>query len=196
MHHDIWDLDLQAPPLLFDVHQQGRSVPAVAIVSKNGLLSARSSHRRADSSGRGTARSRERRAERAGWPTQPFPRAAAAVRAHQFRPDEIATVTPQLRAILRELRREESDALRRPVSAVGFNVVDDQLSRPAGRRELGRRFVRSGARLFVRQHDRPGPGHFIDRQRRHRCRSRAARPAAASTSRRADSCASSRRGDA
>ncbi len=38
VHHDIWDNDLQAAPLLFDAQVGGKSVPAVAIVSKNSLL--------------------------------------------------------------------------------------------------------------------------------------------------------------
>ncbi|MBC2661488.1 pyrroloquinoline quinone-dependent dehydrogenase [Novosphingobium flavum] len=39
VHHDIWDNDLQAPPLLFDwTGKDGRKRPAVAVVSKNGLL--------------------------------------------------------------------------------------------------------------------------------------------------------------
>jgi quinoprotein glucose dehydrogenase len=39
VHHDIWDNDLQAPPLLFDFPlADGSSRPAVAVVSKNSLL--------------------------------------------------------------------------------------------------------------------------------------------------------------
>ncbi len=38
VRHDIWDNDLQAPPLLFDAQVDGRTVPAVAVVSKNSLL--------------------------------------------------------------------------------------------------------------------------------------------------------------
>ncbi len=38
VHHDIWDNDLQAPPVLFDVKKGGRTIPAVAIVSKNSLV--------------------------------------------------------------------------------------------------------------------------------------------------------------
>ncbi|HWU03455.1 MAG TPA: PQQ-binding-like beta-propeller repeat protein, partial [Novosphingobium sp.] len=38
VRHDLWDNDLQAPPLLFDATIRGRKVPAVAVVSKNGLL--------------------------------------------------------------------------------------------------------------------------------------------------------------
>lgn len=38
VRHDIWDNDLQAPPILFDVEKGKRRIPAVAIVSKNGLV--------------------------------------------------------------------------------------------------------------------------------------------------------------
>jgi quinoprotein glucose dehydrogenase len=38
VHHDVWDNDLQAPPLLFDAQVGRRRVPALAVSSKNGLL--------------------------------------------------------------------------------------------------------------------------------------------------------------
>lgn len=38
VRHDIWDADLEAPPLLFDAVVKGRKVPAVAVVSKSALL--------------------------------------------------------------------------------------------------------------------------------------------------------------
>jgi quinoprotein glucose dehydrogenase len=38
VHHDIWDYDLAAPPALFDIHQGGRTIPAVAQITKMGLL--------------------------------------------------------------------------------------------------------------------------------------------------------------
>src|SRR5581483_8756119 len=38
VHHDIWDADAEAPPALIDVKQGGRFIPAVAIVSKSGML--------------------------------------------------------------------------------------------------------------------------------------------------------------
>jgi quinoprotein glucose dehydrogenase len=38
VRHDIWDNDLQAPPVLFDAEVGGRKVPAVGVVSKNALL--------------------------------------------------------------------------------------------------------------------------------------------------------------
>jgi glucose dehydrogenase len=38
VHHDIWDSDLGAAPTLFDVTQNGRRIPAVAQITKMGLL--------------------------------------------------------------------------------------------------------------------------------------------------------------
>lgn len=38
VHHDIWDMDTQSPPMLFDVHRGGRTIPAVATVNKNALM--------------------------------------------------------------------------------------------------------------------------------------------------------------
>lgn len=38
VHHDIWDYDTETPPTLVDVHRDGRTIPAVVIVNKTGLL--------------------------------------------------------------------------------------------------------------------------------------------------------------
>ncbi|HZQ39187.1 MAG TPA: PQQ-binding-like beta-propeller repeat protein, partial [Rhizomicrobium sp.] len=38
VHHDEWDYDVTAPPSLVDVVQNGKKIPAVAQVTKNGLL--------------------------------------------------------------------------------------------------------------------------------------------------------------
>jgi glucose dehydrogenase len=38
VHHDLWDYDLSAPPALFDIHREGRVIPAVAQITKMGLL--------------------------------------------------------------------------------------------------------------------------------------------------------------
>jgi quinoprotein glucose dehydrogenase len=37
LHHDIWDYDLPAPPVLLDITVAGRKIPAVAQVTKSGL---------------------------------------------------------------------------------------------------------------------------------------------------------------
>ena len=38
VHHDIWDYDLAAPPALFDIRRNGQVIPAVAEITKMGLL--------------------------------------------------------------------------------------------------------------------------------------------------------------
>jgi quinoprotein glucose dehydrogenase len=38
VHHDLWDYDVAAPPILFEWRKDGRRVPAVAVASKTGHL--------------------------------------------------------------------------------------------------------------------------------------------------------------
>jgi quinoprotein glucose dehydrogenase len=38
VHHDIWDGDAEAAPALFDVKKGGKTIPAVGVVSKSGLV--------------------------------------------------------------------------------------------------------------------------------------------------------------
>jgi quinoprotein glucose dehydrogenase len=38
IHHDLWDHDPPAPPVLFDVEQHGTTVPALAVTTKSGYL--------------------------------------------------------------------------------------------------------------------------------------------------------------
>ncbi len=38
IHHDLWDYDVATPPLLFDVHREGNTIPAIAIGSKSANL--------------------------------------------------------------------------------------------------------------------------------------------------------------
>ena len=38
IHHDLWDWDLPAPPVLVDVKKDGRTIPALALTGKPGLM--------------------------------------------------------------------------------------------------------------------------------------------------------------
>ncbi len=38
VHHGIWDFDLPAPPVLLDITVEGRNIPAVAQVTKQGFV--------------------------------------------------------------------------------------------------------------------------------------------------------------
>lgn len=38
VHHDLWDFDVATPPLLFEIHRDGKTIPAIAIGSKTANL--------------------------------------------------------------------------------------------------------------------------------------------------------------
>ncbi len=99
VHHDIWDNDLQAPPLLFDFPLPGGVTrPAVAVASKNGLLFvldretgepllpvAEQPFPASDVPGEAAA------------PTQPIPLATPPLARTSFSRDEVADLVPELR---------------------------------------------------------------------------------------------------
>ena len=99
VHHDIWDLDAEAPPLLLDVRQGKRLVPAVAVVSKSGLFFLLNRL-----TGKPLFRVEERPVPASdapgeyAWPTQPFPVKPPPFARQTFSPADVATVTPELQA--------------------------------------------------------------------------------------------------
>jgi len=104
VHHDIWDYDLEAPPLLMDVTRDGRTIPAVAIVSKNALvfiLDRVTGKPVYDVEERPVTQSQVP-VERTS-PTQPFPVKPPPLMPLNFTMDDIATVTPELEAACRKL---------------------------------------------------------------------------------------------
>ena len=38
VHHDLWDYDIPAQPMLVDVKQKGKSIPAVVVGTKMGIV--------------------------------------------------------------------------------------------------------------------------------------------------------------
>jgi quinoprotein glucose dehydrogenase len=100
VHHDIWDNDLQAAPLLFDAQVGGKLVPAVAITSKNGLLFILNRV-----TGKPILPVEERPFPKSNVPgefaspTQPIPTATPPLARTSFDPKtDIADVTPDLKA--------------------------------------------------------------------------------------------------
>jgi quinoprotein glucose dehydrogenase len=103
VHHDIWDLDTQAPPLLLDVKRGRRRVPAVAIVSKSGyffLLDRLT--------GKPLFRVKEQRVPASDVSgevasrTQPVPVKPPPFARQTFSMADVATVTPELEAYCRK----------------------------------------------------------------------------------------------
>lgn len=112
-HHDNWDYDLTAPPVLLDVKHNGKTVPAVAEISKQTLLFVFN---------RVTGKPIYDIEERAvpqdhpvpgdeNWPTQPIPVKPAPLGRTTFNANEVSTVTPEHEAFCKELLASEGGVL-------------------------------------------------------------------------------------
>ena len=104
VRHDIWDADVANPPVLLDVKQRGRTIPAVAVISKSGLLFLldRVSGKPIYGVEERPVPPSEVPLERAAK-TQPFPIKPAPLSRMSFTPADIATITPELEAECRKL---------------------------------------------------------------------------------------------
>jgi quinoprotein glucose dehydrogenase len=105
VHHDTWDYDLCAPPILFDVKQKGKTVPAVAQLTKSGYVYILNRV-----TGEPIYAVEEKKVPTddalpgdQAWPTQPIPTKPPALARTSFKRDEIATVTPELQKFCTEL---------------------------------------------------------------------------------------------
>ena len=104
VHHDIWDYDLAAAPALIDVKRGGRTIPAVAVVNKTGLLFLldRTNGKPIYGVEERPVPASEVPLERASK-TQPFPVKPPPLSRMTMTEADIATVTPELEAACRKL---------------------------------------------------------------------------------------------
>ena len=107
VHHDLWDLDMPVPPILFDVERDGETIPAVGVMTKYPVLFI------FDRVTGEPIYEIEERPVPAGnlpgeyySPTQPFPVKPPPFGRISFTMDDIATVTPEHEAACRELFME------------------------------------------------------------------------------------------
>jgi glucose dehydrogenase len=112
-HHDNWDYDLQAPPALIEVRRNGKRIPAVAQSTKQALLFILDRE-----TGKPIYEVEERPVLSDNptpgdeyWPTQPFPVKPLPLARNSFKPEEIATVTPEHEKYCRDLLALEGGAL-------------------------------------------------------------------------------------
>jgi quinoprotein glucose dehydrogenase len=104
VHHDIWDADLAGAPVLVDVRQGGRTIPAVAAINKVGLLFLFDRV-----TGRPIHEVEERPVPQSEVPlertskTQPFPLKPPPLSRMTMSAADVATVTPELEAACRKL---------------------------------------------------------------------------------------------
>jgi membrane-bound PQQ-dependent dehydrogenase (glucose/quinate/shikimate family) len=96
VHHDLWDYDLPAQPVLFTWRGEGRPVPAVAVITKMGFVFVLDRR-----TGRPLFPVEERAVPQsdvpgeATWPTQPFPLKPPALARQSLTRAEISRVTPE-----------------------------------------------------------------------------------------------------
>jgi glucose dehydrogenase len=113
VHHDNWDYDNCSAPILLNVRRHGRTIPAVAQVTKQGLVfilnretgkpifGVKEVPVANDNAAPGDA----------NWPTQPMPVKPPPLARDTFSPDEIATVTPEHEKYCRDLLAREGGAM-------------------------------------------------------------------------------------
>jgi quinoprotein glucose dehydrogenase len=104
VHHDLWDYDLPAQPVLFNWRGKGRSVPAVAVITKMGFVFVLDRL-----TGRPLFPVEERAVPQsnvpgeATWPTQPFPLKPPALARQSMTRAEVSRVTPESERFCAEL---------------------------------------------------------------------------------------------
>jgi quinoprotein glucose dehydrogenase len=96
VHHDIWDYDMPAQPVLIAVRRDGRDIPAIAQVTKMGFLFILDRLR-----GKPLFSVEERPVSRSdvpgevAWPTQPFPVKPPPLVRQSLSEGDISAVTPE-----------------------------------------------------------------------------------------------------
>lgn len=96
VHHDLWDYDLPAQPVLFTWRGEGRNVPAVALITKMGFVFVLERL-----TGKPLFPVEERAVPKsdvpgeAAWPTQPFPLKPPALARQSLTRAEVSRVTPE-----------------------------------------------------------------------------------------------------
>jgi quinoprotein glucose dehydrogenase len=120
VHHDIWDADLAGAAALVDVRQGGKTIPAVAVINKMGLLFLldRVSGKPIYGVEERPVPASEVPLERAAK-TQPFPIKPAPLSRMSMSAADVATVTPELEAACRKLM--EGMQLGGPYLPVSYN---------------------------------------------------------------------------
>lgn len=99
VHHDLWDYDLPAQPVLVTVRHGGKTLDAVAQITKTGfvfLLDRETGEPLFDVEERPVPRSDVPGEQ--SWPTQPFPVKPPPFARQSMRRDELTNVTPESRA--------------------------------------------------------------------------------------------------
>src|SRR2546425_5341915 len=152
VHHDIWDYDLPAQPVLINVRREGREIPAVAQVTKMGFVFILDRI-----TGKPLFPVEERPVPKsdvpgeAAWPTQPFPIRPPPLVRQSFSETDISTATPESnRYCTQVFHALESHGMYTPYGRKMTLVVPGTLG---GANWSGASFDRASGFLFVNAND-------------------------------------------
>ncbi len=112
-HHDNWDYDLTAAPVLLEVKRNGKKIQAVAESSKQALLfmfDRMTGKPIYDVEERPVLNDNPMPGDE-NWPTQPFPVKPPPLARMTFTSEDVATVTPEHEKFCRDLMKMEGGAL-------------------------------------------------------------------------------------
>jgi quinoprotein glucose dehydrogenase len=105
VHHEIWDWDQPTPPMLFDVQKDGKTIPAVAAMTKAGYLfifdrvTGKPLYDIKE-----TPVPKSTVTDEEAWPTQPIPVTPPPLAKQSFTAaTDVTTITPELNAFCRKL---------------------------------------------------------------------------------------------
>jgi quinoprotein glucose dehydrogenase len=154
VHHDIWDYDLPAQPVLATIQRSGGSQDVVVQVTKMGLVFVLDRER-----GVPVFPVEERRVSSTStpgespWPTQPFPARPAPLVRHSIRVEDLSDVTPQSARFCRALFDSvEGGRIYTPIGTKHTLVIPGNLG---GANWSGAAFDPRSGRLFVNVNELP-----------------------------------------
>jgi glucose dehydrogenase len=123
VHHDLWDYDISAAPTLVDVKRDGRTIPAVAVITKMALLFVFNRV-----TGEPIFGLEERPVPQstvpgeATWPTQPFPIKPEPLARNTFDPDkDFYSLTPEHALYCKELWNTNAMYTKGPYTPAGVD---------------------------------------------------------------------------
>ena len=129
IHHDLWDADPPAPPGLFSIVRNGRTIPALALTTKSGYLYILNRE-----TGQPIYGVEERAVPKSdvpgesAFPTQPFPVKPPPIARNAYRPDDLVTAadtTPEHAQACRELVQKVGGVVNAgPFTPWGFRTAD------------------------------------------------------------------------
>jgi quinoprotein glucose dehydrogenase len=163
VHHDLWDYDISAPPALITVKRGGKAIPAIAEITKMGLLFILDR-----STGQPVFGVEERPVPKSdtpgeeSWPTQPFPLKPPPLARMSMTKSEITTRTPEAEKFCSEwfsrLRHEG------PYTPVGMTPSLSMPGTMGGGNWGGVSFDPHLGYIFVNTSSLGGTGHMVKAQ--------------------------------